>query len=120
MHVELCTPAAFNRAAEGGETVFRDLRLVVVAPVTEALMEEGFPERVIAPALQGKKIQCGKHQKNDKYGKHKNAFFYKLVDIFECGKTGFGPGLAVSVAHEAHGDEGQADENGRVGEMRIL
>ena len=106
VHVEFCTPAVFDRAAEGGKAVFGNLRLVVIAPVTEALMAEGFPERVIAPALQGKKIQCGKHQKNDKYGKHKNAFFYKLVDIFECGKTGFGLGLAVSVAHEAHGDEG--------------
>ena len=106
MHVEFCTPAVVDRAAEGGKAVFGNLRLVVIAPVTEALMAECFPERVIAPALQGKKIQCGKHQKNDKYGKHKNAFFYKLVDIFECGKTGFGLGLAVSVAHEAHGDEG--------------
>lgn len=62
MHVQLCAPAVRDGAAEGGETVFRNLRLVMVAPVGKALRAEAGPQRVISSALQRKNIEHAEKQ----------------------------------------------------------
>ena len=62
MHVQLCAPAVRDGAAESGKAVFRNLRLVMVAPVGKALRAEAGPQRVISSALQRKNIEHAEKQ----------------------------------------------------------
>ncbi len=62
MHVQLGTPAVRDGAAESGKAVFRNLRLVMIAPVGKALRAEAGPERVISPSLQSQHIHYAQNQ----------------------------------------------------------
>lgn len=65
MHVQLRAEAALDGPAEGGQRVFRDDGLVVIAPVGVTVLLENLPLPVSLPAPQRQRKQQIERQKHD-------------------------------------------------------